>query len=119
MDEDDYVRLESLALYVLGRALRAHRVPADGHCQFHALLAALRAAARRGGTGLDVDELDALDAYTLRERLVDWLRDNGDTVFNAKGEMLGFNLIVSILIFSRISECGFSIFFPFCMPLLR
>ena len=88
MDDIDYARFESLAHSVLGRALRAHPVPADGHCQFHALLAALRAAARRGGTELDVDALDALDAYALRARLVDWLRDNSDMEIHDDGSTL-------------------------------
>ena len=78
----DEKQLNELARRAIGAGYRAHGVPGDGNCQFHALLAALLGAVDDGI--IDAIELERasvdgeLDAGTLRARLVDWLEQNGD-----------------------------------------
>ena len=78
----DEALLNELARIAIDAGYRAHGVPGDGNCQFHALLAALRGAVEDGI--IDASELarasvdGVLDAGTLRARLVDWLAQNGD-----------------------------------------
>jgi hypothetical protein len=77
MNQGDYEELDQYAAVLIGPEYRSYRVPGDGSCQFSSLYAALLAAVRAGAVGAHV--LDGLNAQTLRERVVDWLKTHGDT----------------------------------------
>ena len=77
MDPDFHQRLDQLAEQVLGPEYRSYHVRGDGSCQFSSLLATLQQAVLYGAVG--AHEVNGLTARSLRARVVNWLKENGDT----------------------------------------
>ena len=76
MNTAEYELLDQLVAFSIGAEYRSGRAKGDGNCQFHSLLAALRAAVLEGKVNANV-LAGVNDARSLRARVVDWLQENG------------------------------------------
>ena len=76
MDTAESELLDEVVEAQIGAEYRSGRAKGDGSCQFHSLLAALRAAVLEGKVNANV-LAGVNDARSLRARVVDWLQENG------------------------------------------